>query len=83
MEAGIPHLYSARGFYELFASGFLPVPYLWGGGETFPYAMNWQSKAYRGGIHLVDEETGRAMKVQERLAIAQKHLKEIRTQSQA
>ena len=78
MEARIPHLYSAQGFYELFASGFLPVPYLWGEGETFPYAMDWQSKAYRGGILLVDKETGRAMEVQERLAIAQKHLKEIR-----
>ena len=78
MEAGIPDLYSAQGFYKLFAAGFLPVPYLWGGGEAFPYAKDWQTRAYKGGIQLVDKETGCPMKVEERLAIAQENLKAIR-----
>src|SRR5690606_31938017 len=29
IESSVSNLYSAEGFYKIFAAGFLPVPYLW------------------------------------------------------
>ncbi len=75
MEDAVPDLYTAEGFYTLFAAGFLPVPFLWGddAGE-FRRASNWQSRAMDGGIRLVDEKTVKPLTVTERINRARGNL---------
>ena len=55
IESFIPHPYTPEGFYQMFAAGFLPVPYLWGETEEFRHAKNWRTKPVRGSMKLVDE----------------------------
>ena len=55
IENSIHDPYSAEGFYKIFASGFLPVPYLWGETEKFKYAKAWKTKSVKGGVKLIDE----------------------------
>ena len=54
-EKHINNPYSPEGFYKAFASGFLPVPYLWGDGEEFKHAKHWKTKPIKGGVKVVDE----------------------------
>lgn len=54
-ERHISNPYSPEGFYKAFASGFLPVPYLWGDVEEFKHAKYWKTKPVKGGIKVVDE----------------------------
>ena len=56
IEATIPEPYTAEGLYRVFASGFLPVPYLWGCRQEFPKAVVWQSRLVRGAMRLVDDQ---------------------------
>ncbi len=77
LEKNVEDLYSPEGFYKIFAAGFLPVPYLWGYSEEFRQARNWVTKPIRGGIRLVDQESGRPLSVEERVAIGRQNLKEV------
>ncbi len=55
IESCVSDPYSAQGFYTIFASGFLPVPYLWGEVDEFRYAKYWRTKPVKGGVKVVDE----------------------------
>lgn len=55
IETLIDNPYSAEGFYKIFASGFLPTPYLWGETDEFKYAKAWKTKNVRGSVKIVDE----------------------------
>jgi hypothetical protein len=67
IEAVIPHPYTAEGLYQVFAMGFLPVPYLWECREEFAQATRWQTRQIRGGIRLVDD-TGAPISAKARAA---------------
>ena len=75
MEDSIENLYSPEGFYKLFATGFLPVPDLWGEVEEFKHAKNWRTKLVKGSVKLVDKEN-KVMKAEEMIAIARGNLKD-------
>lgn len=72
MEQSVPALYSAEGFYEIFAAGFLPVPYLWQQSDEFKHAMGWKTRLWKGGMTLVDQ-SGRPISAKDRAEIAQCH----------
>ncbi len=55
IESHIADPYSPQGFYEIFAAGFLPVPYLWGEVDEFKHAKYWRTKPIRGGVKIVDD----------------------------
>lgn len=55
IETYIKNPYSADGFYTIFASGFLPTPYLWGEVDEFKHAMAWKTKSVKGSVKVVDE----------------------------
>ncbi len=54
IEASIPDPWSPAGLYDMFASGFLPVPHLWECREEFPRAVDWRTRLIRGSVRLVD-----------------------------
>lgn len=56
IEKYIYNPYSAEGFYKIFASGFLPVPYLWREVEEFKHAKDWKTKTIKGSVRIADEE---------------------------
>jgi hypothetical protein len=56
IEKSINNPYSAEGLYLAFASGFLPVPYLWEEVEEFRFAVNWKTAILNGGVCLVDNK---------------------------
>jgi hypothetical protein len=56
IESAVPNPYTAEGLYQVFAQGFLPVPYLWECREEFAQATRWQTRLIRGGVKVVDEE---------------------------
>lgn len=56
IETSVKNPYSPEGFYTIFASGFLPVPYLWGDIEEFTHATKWKSKPVKGSVKLADEK---------------------------
>ena len=76
MEQSVPDLYSAEGFYKIFAAGFLPVPYLWGETDEFPCTRDWRTKPVKGGIKVVDKNN-KVMKTGDRIAIARANLKDV------
>ncbi len=76
LEKSVDDLYSPEGFYKIFAAGFLPVPYLWGGSEEFRHARDWVTRPVKGGVQLVDEKTGRPLSVEDRVAVARQNLKD-------
>jgi hypothetical protein len=55
IESAVPDPYRAEGLYQVFARGFLPVPYLWECREEFAKATRWQTRLIRGSVRLVDE----------------------------
>lgn len=56
IESLIEHPYTAEGLYKIFASGFLPTPYLWGETDEFKHAKVWQTKPVKGSIKLIDKD---------------------------
>jgi hypothetical protein len=56
IEASIDHPWTPEGLYDIFAAGFLPVPYLWACREEFPAAITWRTRLVRGAVRLVDEK---------------------------
>ncbi len=73
VEESIPDLYTAEGFYKVFAAGFLPVPYLWLEVEEFKHAKSWRTKLVKGSVKVVDDE-GNPMPIEKRIQIAKSHL---------
>ena len=55
--------------YEIFAAGFLPVPFLWECRDKFQRAVQWRTKLIRGGVMVVDEK-GRPISAEERIHTA-------------
>jgi hypothetical protein len=66
VEAAIPDLYTASGFYQTFARGFLPVPYLWHCREEFAQAVRWPTRVVRGSVKVVNQK-GMPIPVGERI----------------
>jgi len=54
IESTVPNTLTAEGLYEVFARGFLPVPYLWECKEEFRNAVRWQTRLVRGAVKVVD-----------------------------
>ena len=75
IENSINDSYSAEGFYKIFASGFLPVPYLWGEVEEFKHAKNWKTKPVKGGLKLVDKD-GKVLTSDKVVQISENNLKD-------
>ncbi|HHU04499.1 MAG: hypothetical protein WCR98_01965 [Saccharofermentanales bacterium] len=69
LEDNYPDLYSAEGFYKLFAAGFLPTPYLWKETDEFAHAVNWRTKSLHGS-QVVINDSDAEMSMDERLALA-------------
>jgi hypothetical protein len=67
IEALIPDTYTAEGLYQVFASGFLPVPYLWECRDEFRHAIAWRTRPMRGAVQVVDEQ-GLPMPVADRMS---------------
>jgi hypothetical protein len=65
IESAVPAPYSAHGLYQVFAAGFLPVPYLWECRDEFRKAIQWRTRVVRGSVKVVDE-AGRVIPPQER-----------------
>ncbi len=65
IEAAIPAPYTAAGLYQIFAAGFLPVPYLWEDREEFAAAIKWRTQLVRGGVEVVNA-AGEVITPQER-----------------
>lgn len=73
IESSVPHLYSPKGLYEVFAAGFLPVPDLWECREEFAHATKWRSQTERGSTRYVHDD-GTPVELVERLAIASENV---------
>lgn len=56
IEHCIPSYLSARGLHQVFAAGFLPVPYLWKGRDAYPEAARWTTRLMRGAMVTVDAD---------------------------
>ncbi len=69
IESTIRDPYSARGLYEIMASGFFAAPYLWECREEFAPAMQWKTRAVSGAVRVVGED-GRPISLEERLGTA-------------
>ena len=57
---------TADGLYEVFARGFLPVPYLWECRKEFHSATQWQTRLIRGSVKVVDHQ-GRPLPAVDRI----------------
>ncbi len=77
IERHIAEPYSAEGFFKIFVSGFLPVPYLWNQDELFRHARAWPTKLERGGVVVVDQ-SGRRVKTEARVETALGRLEDAR-----
>lgn len=77
IEKHVNQPYSADGLYTVFASGFLPVPYLWREKEKFIHAVNWQVKPYLGSMCVFDKD--QVMDIQKRILIALQHIQEVQS----
>ncbi len=75
IEKNIINPYSPEGFYTIFASGFLPTPYLWSETEEFKHAKNWRTKPVKGSVKIVDEENN-IIKAEKRIEIAKSNIKD-------
>jgi hypothetical protein len=67
IEAQVPDPYSAQGLYQVFARGFLPVPYLWECRDEFAPAIQWRTRLVRGAVKVVNDE-GNPLPAVERMA---------------
>lgn len=76
IEQNINDPYSAEGFYEIFAAGFLPAPYLWGEAEEFKYAKAWKTKPIKGSIKIIDENNN-IVKSEQLVEIAVQNIGEV------
>ena len=77
IQERVPRPYSAEGLYKIFAAGFLPVPYLWGGKNEFDNAINWRTRFFNGGVVVVDDDS-KPISAKERAEKASNNLLNIR-----
>ncbi len=75
LENNYSDLYSAEGFYKIFAAGFLPTPYLWKETEEFIHAVKWRTKALHGSQVLINDLEDE-MTISERLELAGSNLRD-------
>jgi hypothetical protein len=68
IESSIDQPYSAEGLYEVMASGYFPLPYLWECREEFAEAVAWRTQLYEGGVRTVDAE-GKPICASDRAAV--------------
>lgn len=54
IETHIAQPYTVEGLYQVFADGFLPIPYLWECKEEFKRAIGWQTRLIHGSVKVVD-----------------------------
>lgn len=71
IEKNVINPYSPKGFYEIFKSGYLVTPYLWGEeSEKFPNAKKWNTKVVEGAIEVTDNN-GRLITVEQIIEFAE------------
>ena len=66
IELSIESPWSARGLYEILASGFFPLPALAALRDEFAEAARWKTASIAGAVRVVDE-AGSAIPVPERM----------------
>ncbi|MFB3890842.1 MAG: cobalamin-binding protein [Phycisphaerae bacterium] len=66
IKSTVPGPFTPEGLYQVFAAGFLPVPYLWECRQEFKPAVCWQTRVIGGSVKVVDER-GVPMPVIERM----------------
>jgi hypothetical protein len=76
IEMQIEDPYTAIGLYAVFASGYLPVPYLWGNKESYPNATHFKTRLVQGSMVAVDDH-GLVVPVEKRVEFASKNVGEI------
>lgn len=67
IQEHIPSYLSAEGFHEIFAAGYLPVPWLWACREDYPRAVDWQTGLRDGKVVCLDPH-GQILTIEDRLA---------------
>jgi hypothetical protein len=80
IEKHIEYPYTALGLYTIFASGYLPVPYLWGNKESYPHATHFKTRMIQGSMAVVDEN-GWPLPVQKRIEFASRNVDSILKQA--
>jgi len=75
IESHISNPYSAEGFYKIFTSGFLPVPYLWSQEEEFKHAKALKTRPYKGSVKIVGED-GKPLKPHKVIDFAVNNIKD-------
>lgn len=73
IERNVENYLSAKGFYDIYAAGYLPTPYLWNATEIFPNAIYFDSKYENGSVILIDKE-GNVVDAKKRIEFAQKNI---------
>jgi hypothetical protein len=73
IERLIPDPWSSAGLHNMFAAGFLPVPYLWECREELPGAVGWRTRLSRGAVRLVGEQ-GTPLSAAQRIERARSNL---------
>jgi hypothetical protein len=76
IERHISDPWSSAGLHNMFAAGFLPVPYLWECREELPGAVDWRTRLSRGAVRLVDEQ-GTPLSAEQRIEKARSNLAEL------
>lgn len=71
LEAEVPRLYSAEGFYRVLRAGVFPLPDLWEGREELKAAVGWRTAMHEGGVVAVDAEGGPLAWEQRRPAVVE------------
>ncbi|GAB1418901.1 hypothetical protein MASR2M12_16660 [Bacteroidales bacterium] len=55
IEKHISNPYTAKGLYEIFKKGIMPVPYLWEGRDEFKDAVKWRTGLINGVVKIIDK----------------------------
>jgi hypothetical protein len=66
IDSVLPDACTAEGLYKVFASGLLPVPYLWECRDEFHRAVQWRTRLVDGCVKVVDENN-RVINAEERI----------------
>lgn len=53
ISEAVPNACTPEGLYQIFAKGFLPVPYLSECRDEFPNAVRWQTRIFQGSVKAV------------------------------
>ncbi len=80
IEKNIGRPYTPIGLYTMFASGYMPVPYLWGNKQDYPYATAFKTKMIEGSM-VVTDEFGMSVPIETRLTFASRNVESIQTQA--